>query len=246
MNYYPHHIGDYTKDTMALSQGEHGAYRLLIDAAYAGEDGIAPDEVHAIARAASAAERRNADRVIAKFFTLRDGRYYQSRIDREVAAYQEKSAKASASAQKRWSERNANAMPSHMRTHSERSANGDALAMLSNNQEPKDKGIVGQKPDPASLLRRQAAEIIQHLNAKAGRKFDLNGVNADAVVARLREGATRDDLLAVVDAKVAEWLPDEKMAKYLRPETLFNRTKFASYKGELGAASGASSPKADL
>ena len=35
--------------------------------------------------------------------------------------------------------------------------------------------------------------------------------------------------------KTAEWKGDAKMCKYLRPETLFNRTHFASYQGELPA-----------
>lgn len=99
MNYYPHHIGDYAKDTRALSQGEHGAYRLLIDEAYSSENGVAADEVYAISCAHSAAERKNTDRVLAKFFTIRDGRYYQKRIDEEVETYRGKSAKAKVAAQ---------------------------------------------------------------------------------------------------------------------------------------------------
>jgi uncharacterized phage protein (TIGR02220 family) len=99
---------------------------------------------------------------------------------------------------------------------------------------------VGLAPDPArqkkAELRKTAAEIINFLNAKAGRSFDANGANADFVVARLKEGATVEDLRAVVAKKCRDWKGDEKMSAYLRPETLFGRTKFASYKGELGAA----------
>lgn len=136
MNYYPHHIGDYAKDTRALTQGEHGAYRLLMDEAYSTEQGIAQDEIYAIACAKTSQEKRNTDRVLAKFFVLQDGRYRQKRIDAEVRSYQEKSAKASASAQKRWSERNANACANAMRTHTEGSKEADANPMLpiTNNQ----------------------------------------------------------------------------------------------------------------
>ncbi len=55
------------------------------------------------------------------------------------------------------------------------------------------------------------------------------------LAARLKE-STPDEIRAVIDAKAAEWRTDVKMAKYLRPETLFNATKFAGYVGELGAA----------
>lgn len=100
---------------------------------------------------------------------------------------------------------------------------------------------VGLTPDAAPPkpknpeLRKAAADVIAFLNEKAGRNYDLNGANADHVLARLKDGATVDDLRAVVAKKCREWRGDEKMAMYLRPETLFNRTKFASYKGELGA-----------
>lgn len=96
----------------------------------------------------------------------------------------------------------------------------------------------GSSPDAASRnreLRRQAGEIIAFLNAKAGRNFDVNGANADHIVARLKDGESPEDCRAVIALKCREWKGDEKLAKYLRPETLFNRTKFASYKGELGA-----------
>jgi uncharacterized phage protein (TIGR02220 family) len=48
------------------------------------------------------------------------------------------------------------------------------------------------------------------------------------VRARVRDGFTLDDFKAVIDAKVAQWGEDEKMAEYLRPETLFG-TKFEGY-----------------
>jgi uncharacterized protein YdaU (DUF1376 family) len=134
VNYYPHHIGDYAKDTRALTQAEHGAYRLLIDEAYSSENGVDAEEVYAISCAHTPSEKKNTDRVLAKFFTLTDGRYYQKRIDSEVATYREKSAKASASAMRRWSKGNADAM----RTHQERTCEHDAESMLpiTNNQEP--------------------------------------------------------------------------------------------------------------
>lgn len=84
-----------------------------------------------------------------------------------------------------------------------------------------------------ALYRQQASEIIAFLNSKAERNFDLNGANADHVIARLKDGESMDDLRAVIAKKCREWKGDEKMNMYLRPATLFNRTKYASYKGEL-------------
>ena len=84
--------------------------------------------------------------------------------------------------------------------------------------------------------REEAVSVIEFLNAKAGRSYEAEGVNLEFVLARLKEGATVDDCRAVVAKKCREWLNDEKMNQYLRPATLFNREKFASYKGELLAA----------
>ena len=85
-------------------------------------------------------------------------------------------------------------------------------------------------------LRKQAVEVLDFLNAKTGRGYKPVPANVDMIVARLKDGATVEDLRAVVAKKCREWSADEKMAEYLRPATLFNRTKFAQYEGELGAA----------
>lgn len=91
------------------------------------------------------------------------------------------------------------------------------------------------KPDPAPLngLKAQAVEVLEFLNAKAGRAYRPYDVNLKLIVARLKEGATVQDMKSVVAKKVREWTPDDKMREYLRPATLFNATKFAQYVGEL-------------
>lgn len=112
----------------------------------------------------------------------------------------------------------------------------------------REKGTVGLKPDEAHQagrnghdllttrsLRAQAVEILSFLNDKAGRAYETVPANIDFIVARLKEGATVEDCRAVIAKKVREWLGDPEMNLYLRPATLFNRTKFAQYKGELVA-----------
>jgi uncharacterized phage protein (TIGR02220 family) len=85
------------------------------------------------------------------------------------------------------------------------------------------------KPD----FKPQAVEILNFLNTKTGRDYQPVSANLDLIVARLREGYSSDDIRSVVAKKCREWSGDEKMAPYLRPATLFNRTKFAQYQGEL-------------
>jgi uncharacterized phage protein (TIGR02220 family) len=99
------------------------------------------------------------------------------------------------------------------------------------------KNTVGRKSSPdVHSLRKQALEILSFLNEKTGRNYQPLAANVDMIVARLKDGATLDDCRAVVAKKAREWKGDEKMDLYLRPATLFNRTKFAQYQGELGAA----------
>ena len=97
-------------------------------------------------------------------------------------------------------------------------------------------------------------EIVSHLNKKAGTKYKpTTAKTKTAIHARLSEGFTVDDFKTVIDKKCAEWLGDEKMEKYLRPETLFG-TKFEGYlnakitKGKTVGANGIaiSNTKSDL
>lgn len=80
-----------------------------------------------------------------------------------------------------------------------------------------------------------AVQILEYLNEKANRNYRQVKANLSLVETRLKEGATVEDCKAVIDAKVNEWAGDAKMVRYLRPETLFNATKFASYVGELAS-----------
>lgn len=84
-----------------------------------------------------------------------------------------------------------------------------------------------------------AAEILSHLNQKAGKGFKAVKSNVGLIAARLKEGATVEECKSVVDVKVADWANDPKMRMYLRPETLFNASKFAQYSGELATAGSA-------
>lgn len=82
-------------------------------------------------------------------------------------------------------------------------------------------------------LRADAVEVLQFLNKKTGRAYRPAPANLGLIVQRMRDGASTDDLRAVIAMKVREWKGNEKMAQYLRPATLFDRTKFEQYVGEL-------------
>lgn len=103
----------------------------------------------------------------------------------------------------------------------------------------KEKEILSDSPnqDEAPL---PYSEIISYLNTKCITRFrDTTDKTRTLIKARMNEKFTLDDFKKVIDNKSAEWLADEKMNKFLRPETLFG-TKFESYLNEKGGTSHAS------
>lgn len=76
-------------------------------------------------------------------------------------------------------------------------------------------------------------EVLNHLNAVAGRSFKPLDKNLK-YIREVLKNFTPEEAKGVVDLKTAEWAHDERFAKYLRPETLFGG-KFESYLQESNA-----------
>jgi uncharacterized protein YdaU (DUF1376 family) len=142
VNHYPHHIGDFAKDTMGFSQGAIGAYRLLMDAYYANEEAPPAEDVYVIGRATTPTERKNVDKALTKF-ELRDGRYCHKRVEEELAAFRKRSEEGAEKANRRWRKHaasNAESMPGAMPTACQsdagRHAEPHAAAMLASSHKP--------------------------------------------------------------------------------------------------------------
>lgn len=90
------------------------------------------------------------------------------------------------------------------------------------------KGIVGKEPTTPPYKI-----IIEYLNQKTGSHYRHSTKSTQrAINARLQEGFTIEDFKRVIDTKAAQWLGDEKMSAFLRPETLFAPSHFESYLNE--------------
>lgn len=97
-----------------------------------------------------------------------------------------------------------------------------------------DKYIGQVEPDHHLEARQQ---VIDYLNEKLGSSYRANASkNKRLIDARLNEGYSIDDFKKVIDCKYTDWHDDQKMSKYLRPETLFG-TKFEGYLNEKQSAS---------
>ena len=83
--------------------------------------------------------------------------------------------------------------------------------------------------DTLSCRQDDVKKIISYLNAKTESSYKASSKKTISLItARLNDGFTVDDFKTVIDKKVAEWMDDPKMNKFLRPETLFG-TKFEGY-----------------
>ncbi|MBS4200303.1 conserved phage C-terminal domain-containing protein [Bacillus sp. FJAT-49732] len=77
-------------------------------------------------------------------------------------------------------------------------------------------------------------EIVTYLNDVANTNYrHATKKTKDLIKARWNEGFRLNDFKTVIDIKTKEWLSDNKMNMYLRPETLFG-TKFESYLNQKG------------
>lgn len=217
MNYYPHHIGDYLKDTAHLTMIEDGAYRRLIDLYYLHEQPLPAEkrQVYRLARAASTAERKAIDTILAEYFSPGPDGWTHRRCDAEIDRSREKSDKARRSAAKRWdSEGNANASTDAMRTHSE----GNAYP-ITNNQEPKEKKEGDHTRDAGAY-----GTIAKTLRLKS---VDVQPGNPD-FRAWVDAGLTEDEALAGLEiARTSKPAPERMPWGYLS-KVLATQRKTAS------------------
>ena len=98
-------------------------------------------------------------------------------------------------------------------------------------------GKKGKKEEGKKEYSKDIVRVISHLNEMSGKHFRADSESTSKFVkGRLMAGYLVEDLIAVIDLKCKEWLNPKKikeMKKYLRPQTLFNETKFESYVNEI-------------
>lgn len=91
-------------------------------------------------------------------------------------------------------------------------------------------GRDGSDADKTDETTEATERVIAHLNEACHTAFRPTGRRTRQLVrARMAEGFTADDLCRAVDNMAARWLHDDRMRRYLRPETLFGTTKFEGY-----------------
>ncbi len=237
MNYYSHHIGDYTTDTAHLSILEDGAYRRLMDRYYTTEAPLPVDEaaLFRLVRARGNDEQEAVRIVLVEFFQPTEAGWVHKRCELEIAAFKEKSTKAADAANKRW-HKPGNA--SAMQVHCERSADamptqceGNADAMPTNNQEPitNNHKPEGQKHSAAAPKYSARADLLASgvaeqtasdwLKLRAAKKAPASKTALDAVRREAAlAGLSLDGALAICCTRgwqgfKAEWVTQQPAAR---------------------------------
>ena len=171
--------------------------------------------------------------ILNEFFELKDGFYHNERCDKEIQSYH-----ALVNGAKKGGRNSAKARSSLGSSHVE----GD-LSSGSTNYELriKNQELINNTPIPPqgapakkkSEFKKQAEEILIFLNERCQKDFKPVPANLDPIVCRLKEGATLQDCKSIIAMKRRKWLTDEKMKDFLRPGTIFRKSKFWNYQGEL-------------
>ena len=100
----------------------------------------------------------------------------------------------------------------------------------------KPKKVVKVKPEQpvnGRDYRAEAKTVLAFLNEKTSKNFRDVDSNLAFIEARLKSGIDVQTCKTLIARKVRDWTPNPEMAPYLRPETLFNKTKFETYLAEV-------------
>ncbi|KDE96599.1 conserved phage C-terminal domain-containing protein [Staphylococcus capitis subsp. urealyticus] len=100
-----------------------------------------------------------------------------------------------------------------------------SIDSLWNKEKEKEKGKKKERKEEYIPFEN----IVDYLNLKTGKHYKHStGKTKRCIEARWNEGFTENEFRKVIDNMTSQWLNDEKMNQYLRPETLFG-TKFEGY-----------------
>jgi uncharacterized protein YdaU (DUF1376 family) len=183
MHYYPHHIGDFIKDTSNLNDHQLATYLRMIWSYYASEKPYENDcERIAFAMRSDA---QTVGLILQHYFNLVDGVWRHSRCDRELDAFHGKSEKSRAAANARW--KNAKGMRPHSECNADVKVSDANQEPRTNNQDKaKSIGATGKRSRSNSITVEHLSSLgVDQQHAKdwiTARKAPLTKTALDAVV----------------------------------------------------------------
>ena len=235
MNYYEHHIGDYTVATTHLSFIEDATYSRLLRRYYSTEKPLPADikVIQKLIGAISGIEKKAVVNILNEFFVLAADGWRQQRCDHEIKRFQDKQSKAKRNAESRWQAPGETELPSEQGLHSGhfRDANAmlekcgrNANAMLEKCERNAHQTPITNHQSPDSIPQTpinqtDVGKTKRAINGQQGAKTEPQVVKATPV-------------LQVVRDDPADPRPGEEAAR----EELALQTRFAALVSKEGGA----------
>lgn len=208
----PLYIGDYLGDTLGLSFAEHGAYFMAMMAYWRKGSALTEKEACGVVGIHRT--------ILERFFTKKGAVWIHKRIDLElekasiISSTNQERAKNAADA--RWSA-SSNAPSIRQEVHETSSTHAPSQ---SPSQSPSHKN---------NHYHKDTRSALHFLNENSRRHFRETDANLSFISSRLKEPEVDfEGCKKMILRQCKKWL-DTEMSEYLRPETLFNKTKFDSY-----------------
>jgi len=245
MNYYEHHIGDYTVATTHLTFIEDATYSRLLRRYYSTEKPL-PSDVKLIQKligAVSSLEKNAVVNMLNEFFVLTADGWRQRRCDHEIKRYKDKQNKAKRNAESRWQGPGDSELPSEEVLNSEGFGHADAMlekcgripdAMLTSHQTP---GTSHQSPDSIPQTPINQTDVGKTKRAGNGQQGPKSGRSAkvaalDPLDPSKPQVVEATPTLRVVRDDPADPSPGEEAAR----EDLALQTRFAALVSKEGGA----------
>ena len=125
-----------------------------------------------------------------------------------------------------WEQYQANDQQVDQQTTNKRPTNDQQTTTSKN-----DKNVKNDK----KIYILRAKQVLSFLNETTGRNYREVDTNLDLIIDRLKSDVSYEQCETVIAYKYNQWHDDPKMRSYLRPSTLFNKTKFEQYLPEAWA-----------
>lgn len=180
---------------------------------------------------------KKLEKEILAAWRLEADRYYQDGLLKEHEKQEKTSAKRKQAAETRWEKdkqmeckSNANALQMEC-THAHASSSSSSLKEkeLTNAREDNPSENYQNRFTPKGQDRRkQALDILHHLNEKADRKLPDSYTGVDLIIARLQGVYSPDDLKRIIDTKIHDPYFQKRRNLYT-PETLFSDRNIQKY-----------------
>lgn len=238
MHYYKFNIAEWAKDTSHLSLKEE-AILLRLCNYYLDYESPIPLKTQLVLRKLRIADESDSVEILLEeFFKKGKDGYHMDSLDKIISEYQKRAESNRKNGKLGGRNKNNNlAKANGLQVGSESESNGnqtetetEATGNLNYKLETTNQELETNNDNKDSLsASADAITVLTYLNEICQTKYKhTTASHIKNINARLKEFSL-EECKMVIDHKFAEWGNDDRMAAYLRPQTLFGTEKFHGY-----------------